>query len=92
LNLSHSPHANPAASAAYRSHLPDVAITAAHVDDGRECAVCKDAFAVGGTASALTCGHLFHGACIVPWLERSATCPVCRTRLPREGEDAQPSV
>ena len=28
------------------------------------------------------CGHHFHHACIVPWLERKECCPVCKGSLP----------
>ena len=27
----------------------------------------------------LLCGHIFHDECISKWLERSPTCPYCRT-------------
>ncbi len=26
----------------------------------------------------LECGHQYHGKCIVPWLQRGKSCPVCR--------------
>ena len=32
----------------------------------------------------LGCNHLFHRACIVPWLQNNVTCPVCRTEIPSE--------
>ena len=42
------------------------------------CSICLDD---SDTADVpLACGHLFHGSCIVPWLQREARtdCPVCR--------------
>lgn len=27
------------------------------------------------------CGHLFHEACVMQWLERSSNCPICRGNL-----------
>jgi hypothetical protein len=25
--------------------------------------------------------HIFHRACIEPWLQRNNTCPICRTKI-----------
>jgi hypothetical protein len=52
-------------------------------DTDSVCMVCMEA--MGGTVVVeMACRHRFHEACLVPWLERSGTCPVCR----RAGEAA----
>jgi len=54
---------------------------------GRDCAVCKDQFALNTEEPddqvivTLPCKHPFHQGCIMPWLKSSATCPVCRFQL-----------
>lgn len=35
-------------------------------------------------AMKLSCVHLFHTDCLVPWLEKHHTCPVCRKELPTD--------
>ncbi|XP_050412506.1 E3 ubiquitin-protein ligase TRAIP isoform X1 [Patella vulgata] len=32
----------------------------------------------GVNIAATPCGHTFHEACLMPWIERSGTCPSCR--------------
>ncbi|KAJ1824996.1 hypothetical protein GGH91_001098 [Coemansia sp. RSA 2671] len=52
-------------------------LAARSVDGGDEfsCNICFDT----ATDPVLTiCGHLFCWSCLVQWLERSATCPVCK--------------
>eukprot|EP00474_Spongospora_subterranea_P000222 CRZ00680.1 hypothetical protein [Spongospora subterranea] len=48
------------------------------------CAVCFEDFVVGSKALTLPCDHFFHRSCILPWLERQNTCPLCRYELPTE--------
>jgi hypothetical protein len=48
-----------------------------------ECAVCLDEFAAGDVLAHLPCGHRFHWACALPWLEGavSNSCPFCRAAV-----------
>ncbi|KAI3807699.1 hypothetical protein L1987_23633 [Smallanthus sonchifolius] len=50
------------------------------------CAVCKDSVFnnEGKIAKQLECGHIYHGDCIVPWLNSKNSCPVCRFELPTD--------
>ncbi|RPD65085.1 hypothetical protein L227DRAFT_650200 [Lentinus tigrinus ALCF2SS1-6] len=61
----------------------------------KDCAVCKDQFALGTedpdeqVVITLPCQHPFHEPCILPWLKTSGTCPVCRYQLvPQPGSQA----
>jgi hypothetical protein len=50
--------------------------------DSHSCAVCCDAMRPQELHRHLRCAHVFHAACIDPWLlQRSATCPLCRTKI-----------
>lgn len=49
----------------------------------QQCGICLDAFRRGSSASLLPCAHVFHSACLTPWLARSALCPMCRFDLLR---------
>ncbi len=50
----------------------------------KDCAVCKDQFKLETedpdelVIVTLPCTHPFHEPCILPWLQSSGTCPVCR--------------
>ncbi|XP_056134444.1 E3 ubiquitin-protein ligase RNF128a [Lampris incognitus] len=46
--------------------------------DSYMCAVCIDAYKAGEVVTVLTCGHIFHKACIEPWLLEKRTCPMCK--------------
>lgn len=61
--------------------LPILKITNQIIEDEHmttECAVCKDSFNVNEEVIKLPCKHLYHNNCIVPWLKKHNTCPVCR--------------
>ena len=43
------------------------------------CLICTSSYGESSAAlTVLACNHAFHVDCIVPWFERSPTCPLCR--------------
>lgn len=45
-----------------------------------ECAICQEVGA--GAASRINaCGHVYHTACLSPWLLNHTTCPMCRASV-----------
>ncbi|KAE7997377.1 hypothetical protein FH972_002018 [Carpinus fangiana] len=47
-----------------------------------ECIICAEEFEGGLELTRLPCAHVYHGDCIVKWLETSHRCPLCRYPLP----------
>eukprot|EP01031_Cornospumella_fuschlensis_P029809 gene29809-35990_t len=78
----------PAGSRAINS-LPSVKVTADDLleETNKECVFCLVEQELGSSACKLPCGHLFHRDCVVQWLQRKCTCPVCRYEL--ETDDPQ---
>ena len=52
-----------------------------------QCSVCWDDFKLDEEVRQLRCEHIFHGDCIIPWLELHDTCPVCRKEQGEETEE-----
>lgn len=79
----------PPASAQAIRRLPTVVVTAEDLIDeqNRQCAVCFGDCHVGHKMTRLPCGHLFHGACVGPWLYKRCTCPVCRYEMPTDSTE-----
>ncbi|KAF3778301.1 E3 ubiquitin-protein ligase RING1-like [Nymphaea thermarum] len=48
------------------------------------CVICQDEFGKEGSLAAMPCDHEFHERCIVGWLERANSCPLCRCQLPTD--------
>ncbi|CAK4178690.1 unnamed protein product [Aphanomyces euteiches] len=43
------------------------------------CTICLCDFSESNQVSLhMSCGHNFHEACVVPWLEQNLSCPLCR--------------
>lgn len=53
-------------------------VTQEQVDEDAACSICLKNYQVDETISELPCKHTFDTECIKEWLNRSATCPVCR--------------
>ena len=41
-----------------------------------KCVICQSK--CDGSTRILDCGHVFHAACIIPYVQQSHKCPVCR--------------
>lgn len=77
------------ASKSFVEAIPAVQITEAFLAADRFllCAVCKDEFVLQTEARQLPCNHIYHPDCILPWLSRHNSCPVCRFSLPTEVQE-----
>jgi len=82
------PKGIPPASRKFIESLKELQITADDLieENNKECLVCLDEQKVGGLGVKLHCGHLYHRACLVDWLNRHCTCPCCRFEV--ESDDA----
>merc|ERR1740139_474314 len=81
----------PAAEAGDQTGTPDMVETQAPQQLPRDlvCSICVSGISSMGGGSECTehqllktvCGHTFHETCLVQWLQRRTTCPVCRHDL-----------
>ncbi|KAG2388785.1 hypothetical protein C9374_000224 [Naegleria lovaniensis] len=58
--------------------------------DCKDCAVCQDQIKEEEDVTELPCGHIYHKDCVVPWLQRHANCPICRSEIGSNGEALPP--
>ncbi|KAB2613869.1 E3 ubiquitin-protein ligase Praja-1-like [Pyrus ussuriensis x Pyrus communis] len=65
--------------------LPKVTVTE---ETMAECSICLKELEVGEEAKEMPCNHRFHPVCIVSWLERRPSCPLCRFSMPTRAEAA----
>jgi E3 ubiquitin-protein ligase RNF115/126 len=45
----------------------------------KKCIICTIIF--NNNYVTLPCGHIFHSECILQWISKKQTCPVCRMKL-----------
>ncbi|CAB78262.1 putative protein, partial [Arabidopsis thaliana] len=48
------------------------------------CSICLESLVSGPKPrdiTRMTCSHVFHNGCLLEWLKRKNTCPLCRTEL-----------
>ncbi|EZA49733.1 hypothetical protein DMN91_007710 [Ooceraea biroi] len=55
--------------------------------ESKQCPVCLKEFEVDDKAKLMPCQHVFHQECIIPWLQKTNSCPLCRYELPTDDED-----
>ncbi|BES92225.1 Zinc finger, C3HHypothetical protein type (RING finger) [Nesidiocoris tenuis] len=71
----------PPTSEAVIEKLPQI-----QMEPGSKCTICLKDFASEEKARQLPCRHAFHDECILPWLKKTSTCPMCRHDLPTDDE------
>jgi len=72
-----APPASKAAVEALRRFSPGVEDVKAE----QQCPVCIAVFEATSECVAMPCKHHFHATCILPWLSKTNSCPVCRHEL-----------
>ncbi|XP_023332637.1 E3 ubiquitin-protein ligase RNF181 isoform X2 [Eurytemora carolleeae] len=50
-------------------------------ETGSSCPICLKGYEAGETISSLPCKHSFHANCLLPWLQKTSSCPLCRAQL-----------
>ncbi|KAM7280354.1 hypothetical protein ACFE04_007488 [Oxalis oulophora] len=61
-----------------KEELKMVATTVKEESISEECSICLESFLLGSEAISLPCSHLFHKNCIMKWVHRKNSCPLCR--------------
>lgn len=56
-------------------------------NNGIQCPICLKEHSAGETVKKMPCKHKFHSDCILPWLAKTNSCPLCRHELPTDDED-----
>lgn len=46
-----------------------------------DCLICQEDIIRTGYGISIECGHVFHGKCILEWMDSNRTCPICRTNF-----------
>lgn len=54
-----------------------------------ECELCLMEYSEGDELLRLPCMHFFHAGCVMPWLQKSQTCPMCQTDICAASQAAQ---
>jgi hypothetical protein len=81
--------APPPATQAAIDSLKYRTVNSIDIESKVECSVCKDLFQLDEQVIEVPCEHIFHPDCILPWLRRSGTCPICRYKLNDKEEDSR---
>jgi hypothetical protein len=63
-------------------NLPKIRVEEGKESEAMMCSICLAELLVGSQATRLPCSHLYHEGCIMKWLGRSNTCPMCRQTVP----------
>ncbi len=59
----------------------DIARKAVVATEESACVICLENFQQSDDRTTLPCAHVFHTACVNPWIASNRTCPTCRTAI-----------
>ncbi|KAG7548790.1 Zinc finger RING-type [Arabidopsis suecica] len=51
------------------------------IEEEEDCPICLEEYDIENPKLVAKCDHHFHLACILEWMERSETCPVCNKEM-----------
>ncbi|KAI8375125.1 hypothetical protein BD560DRAFT_392760 [Blakeslea trispora] len=71
------------------SSLKTIRLAANHPDINEECIICQEYFSSSLDLCVLPCEHKYHSDCIVRWLHVNSSCPICRSAVNEQTNDAQ---
>ncbi|KAL6082932.1 hypothetical protein STEG23_007794 [Scotinomys teguina] len=77
-------HLPPPASKAVVESLPRTVIGSSKAE--LKCPVCLLEFEEEEPVIEMPCHHFFHSDCILPWLSKTNSCPLCRHELPTDDD------
>ena len=49
-------------------------------DDHESCSICRNNLKKNDLVCMTKCNHYFHCSCLVTWLNRNDSCPICRSK------------
>jgi len=53
-------------------------------DSDKECPICLKMLEQDDELTLLPCEHEFHSECVLAWLSKAASCPLCRSSFPSD--------
>ncbi|XP_057770533.1 E3 ubiquitin-protein ligase RDUF2-like [Salvia miltiorrhiza] len=55
----------------------------------RKCSICQEEYEADDETGKLYCGHFYHIYCIKQWLRQKSSCPICKTSVMSQTEEAK---
>lgn len=52
-----------------------------NIDLINECSICMDDYKHDDKITELVCNHIYHHDCIIMWLNRNNSCPICKRNM-----------
>ena len=79
--LPHDQRLAPPASTVVVNNLPRRSLDSISDNQNLQCPVCLASFDDDDVIIEMPCEHCFHSDCLLPWLRKTNSCPLCRFEL-----------